>query len=81
MIYIYLSIFTIIAPCFRHNILLVCKIDNLLLPLKRGSMDDIEEDVTEASETTLDYSSSHHTEVSFVHIGLIILSYINNYTT
>ena len=59
----------------RHSILKQCKMDDILVPMTRGNMEDIENEGRDASESTLEYSSGLNTQVMYEKESRIILDY------
>lgn len=47
----------------RHSILKQCKMDDILVPMTRGNMEDIENEGREGGESALEYSSGLNTQV------------------
>ncbi|XP_042870292.1 structural maintenance of chromosomes protein 1A-like isoform X1 [Penaeus japonicus] len=59
----------------RHSILKQCKMDDILVPMTRGNMEDIENEGREAGESTLEYSSGLNTQVMYEKESRIVLDY------
>lgn len=59
----------------RHSILKQCKMDDILVPMTRGNMEDIENEGRESGESTLEYSSGLNTQVMYEKEARIVLDY------
>ncbi|KAG0728282.1 Structural maintenance of chromosomes protein 1A [Chionoecetes opilio] len=59
----------------RHSILKQCKMDDILLPMTRGNMEDIENEGRESGESTLEYSSGLNTQVMYEKESRIVMDY------
>nr|XP_045603178.1 structural maintenance of chromosomes protein 1A-like [Procambarus clarkii] len=58
----------------RHSILKQCKMDDIMLPMIRGNMDDIEREGRE-SESTLEFSSEISSQVIYEREARIVMDY------
>ncbi|KAK4292351.1 hypothetical protein Pmani_034870 [Petrolisthes manimaculis] len=58
----------------RHSILKQCKMDDIMIPMTRGNMEDIDQD-GQSSESTLEYSSGLNTQVMYEKESRIVLDY------
>lgn len=59
----------------RHSILKQCKMDDILLPMTRGNMEDIENEGREAGESALEYSSGMNTQMMYEKESRIVMDY------
>ncbi|XP_071531628.1 structural maintenance of chromosomes protein 1A [Panulirus ornatus] len=59
----------------RHSVLKQCKMDDILVPMTRGNMEDIENEGRESGESTLEYSSGLNTQVMYEKEARIVLDY------
>merc|ERR1719412_3586244 len=60
----------------RHSLLLQCKLDNILIPIKSGSLDDIDEDGG-GEESSMEMSASQPSHVIYEKEAAIDIDYSN----
>ncbi|CAL4137233.1 unnamed protein product, partial [Meganyctiphanes norvegica] len=59
----------------RHSILKQCKMEDILVPMTRGNMEDISNEENNADGSSLEYSSGMNTQVMYEKEARIVLDY------